>query len=505
MFDYIFDTSNIILRYKDLPCIFRDYTFEKISIRSQRHKKLLLNSTIVTMFVSKPDKNKNKDDKKGGKSNKNFTLDTKHKEMFEKFHSEYNNLSEYKRELSQLISEHNKLINKDKAERTDEDYNRLKDLNDSAKKLKKKIKCIESKKNYTKYILKSSNILFPYYQSCDNVDNVDDVGDSNSDEGQSENNTENIFAYLTVNKKKKENTENSGSEDEKEISGGEEEVSEGEDNISEISSESGNVKTVNRRNRYKTSNRASLLNKYMILNDKDYVQNKSKKRINDKCSNCNAEIMILQTEGKIVCEQCGVEEDVIINSEKPSFREPPSELTYFAYKRINHFNETLAQIQAKESTDIPEEIFDKIRNELKRERVTNMKQLNKKKIKKYLNRLGYNKYYEHAPYIIQKLSGKQLNIPKELEEKAKLMFRMAEEQFPKIKPADRKNFLNYNYMHYKIFEMLGYHDIKKNFPLLKGREKLHLQDQMLHDIAEILKKQFPPGNVWERFVYTDDC
>lgn len=446
------------------------------------------------MFVSKPDKNKNKDDKKGGKSNKNFTLDTKHKEMFEKFHSEYNNLSEYKRELSKILAEYDQLLNKDKADRTEDDYNRLKDLKDNKKILKKRIKSIESKKSYTKYILKSSNILFPYYQSRDNVD---DVGDSNSDEGQVEqNNIENIFAYLTVNKKKNSNNGNNGN-------GGGNGGNNGNNgnNGNEVPVENDENET--RKNRHRTSNRASLLNKYMILNDKNYVQAKSKKRLTDKCSNCNAEIMILQTEGKIVCETCGVEEDVIINSEKPSFREPPSELTYFAYKRINHFNETLAQIQAKESTDIPEEIFDKIKNELKRERVTNMKQLNKKKIKKYLNRLGYNKYYEHAPYIIQKLSGKQLNIPRELEEKAKLMFRMAEEQFPKIKPADRKNFLNYNYMHYKIFEMLGYHDIKKNFPLLKGREKLHLQDQMLHDIAEILKKQFPPGNVWERFVYTD--
>ncbi len=241
-----------------------------------------------------------------------------------------------------------------------------------------------------------------------------------------------------------------------------------------------------------------------IRNDKNYVQSRTKKRINDQCSNCGSEVMTLQTEGKTVCEHCGIEEDVIIISDKPSFREPPSELTYFAYKRINHFNETLAQIQAKESTDIPEEIFDKIRNELKRERVTNMKKLTKKMIKKYLNRLGYNKYYEHAPYIIQKISGKQLNIPRELEEQAKLMFRMAEEQFPKIKPPDRKNFLNYNYMHYKIFEMLGYHDIKKNFPLLKGKQKLHLQDQMLHDISEILKKKFPAGNIWYNFRYTDD-
>lgn len=430
------------------------------------------------MFAFKPEKNKN--NKKKGKTNKNFTLDTKHREMVNKFKTETKNLPQYKADLMEAQKSYDVLDNKDKDDMSGDDYNRLKDLKDKIKSLKKRIKRIENKKDYNKYILKSSDILFSYYQS---QDNVDDIVDSNSDEGTASNSVENIFTYLIADSSKKKE-QDTKKEQEKDNTRGD--------------------KSENKRRRGGTSNRASLLNKFMVLNDKNYVQNKTKKRVSDKCINCGEEVMILQTEGKIVCEHCGVEEDVIINSDKPSFREPPSELTYFAYKRINHFNETLAQVQAKESTDIPEHIFDEIKNELKRERITNMNKLNKKMIRKYLDRLGYNKYYEHAPYIIQKLSGKQLNIPRELEEQAKLMFRMAEEQFPKIKPPDRKNFLNYNYMHYKIFEMLGCHEIKKNFPLLKGKPKLHLQDQMLHAIAEILKKKFPPGNVWENFRYTDD-
>ena len=426
------------------------------------------------MFALKPDKVKNSSNKKNASSKKNYTLDTKHTEMIDKFQTEVKKLEQYRADLSDFQSEHDRLVNKDKKDMTVEDYNRLKDLKDGMKGLKKRVAAIENNKDYHKYILNTSNVLFSYYQSRDNVSQMDaDDPANNSDEDNKTTNAENIFAYLTTggNNEKKETPIQKESKKRSSVSG---------------------------------SDRASLLNKFMIINDKNYVRSKNKKRINDKCKNCSAEVTVMATEGKAVCEKCGVEEDVIINSDKPSFREPPSELTYFAYKRINHFNETLAQIQAKESTDIPEEIFDKIRNELSRERITNMKKLTKKIIKKYLNRLGYNKYYEHAPYIIQKLSGKQLNIPRELEEQAKLMFRMAEEQFPKIKPPDRKNFLNYNYMHYKIFEMLGYHDIKRNFPLLKGKQKLHLQDQMLHDIAEILKKKFPAGNVWENFEYTDD-
>ena len=57
-------------------------------------------------------------------------------------------------------------------------------------------------------------------------------------------------------------------------------------------------------------------------------------------------------------------EDIVINSEKVSYKDPPRESSYFAYKRINHFNEWLAQFQAKETTDIPEDVYDGILKEL---------------------------------------------------------------------------------------------------------------------------------------------
>ena len=48
----------------------------------------------------------------------------------------------------------------------------------------------------------------------------------------------------------------------------------------------------------------------------------------------------------------------------------PSEVSYFAYKRINRLNEWLAQFQAKESTEIPKDVFDLIWIEIKKERIT---------------------------------------------------------------------------------------------------------------------------------------
>lgn len=108
-----------------------------------------------------------------------------------------------------------------------------------------------------------------------------------------------------------------------------------------------------------------------------------------------------------------------------------------------------------------------------------------KKIKGYLKKLGYSKYYEHAVYIIYRLSGKQPpKLPPELEEKLRHMFKELQEPFAKVCPKDRKNFLSYSYVLHKCVELLGYDEYKELFPLLKSREKLHSQDKIWKEMCE---------------------
>ena len=70
----------------------------------------------------------------------------------------------------------------------------------------------------------------------------------------------------------------------------------------------------------------------------------------------------------MICERCGDETTILIDSDKPSYKDPPREISYFAYKRINHFNEWLAQFQAKETTEIPKEIYTTVYSELKKQK-----------------------------------------------------------------------------------------------------------------------------------------
>lgn len=209
------------------------------------------------------------------------------------------------------------------------------------------------------------------------------------------------------------------------------------------------------------------------------------------CEECGCEKNIIASEGIMVCESCGLTDLIVIDSERPSYREPPPEVSYFAYKRMNHFNELLNQTQGKETTEIPQNVITEIWSEIKKNRIKNLAELTPTKIRSYLKKLGHSKYYEHASYIIYRINGrKPPTISPEIEEKLKRMFREIQEPFAKVCPKGRKNFLSYSYIFHKFVELLGHDELKELFPLLKSRDKLHQQDIIWEGICKELRLQF---------------
>jgi hypothetical protein len=244
----------------------------------------------------------------------------------------------------------------------------------------------------------------------------------------------------------------------------------------------------------KTNNsKLDIYNNYLQKTEDKHYKSINKQSV-DYCENCNIEKKIFLSEGKMICNKCGDETFILIDSDKPSFKDPPREICYFAYKRINHFNEWLAQFQAKESTDIPKEIYNEIINELKKERLTDISLLTQHKLREILKKLKKNKYYEHIPHIINKLNGIPPPImSQEIEEELRRMFKEIQIPFHKHCPKDRKNFLSYSYVLHKFVQLLELDKFISCFLLLKSREKLHQQDQIWKKICSDLKWQFIPS------------
>ena len=213
-----------------------------------------------------------------------------------------------------------------------------------------------------------------------------------------------------------------------------------------------------------------------------------------KIAGCGSLLKISHINGTMQCFECGYTEDIVVESEKGSYNDPPNESNYFAYKRINHFNEWLSQFQAKVTTDISDKIYVDVHKELKKDIHLDWDNLNYAKVRGILKKLGYNKYYEHIPHIINVLSGKSApKVDRKTEDTLRALFKDIQEPFIKHCPKDRKNFLSYSYVLFKFCELLEYDDLLMYFPLLKSREKLQQQDIIWEKICEELHWQYIPS------------
>jgi len=235
----------------------------------------------------------------------------------------------------------------------------------------------------------------------------------------------------------------------------------------------------------------------------DYLRDVEKKNIykpqertSDVCKTCpDSNIIHFRDTSDLVCDGCGVIVAALISDELTyrEEQETSEKIVNYSYKRENHFNEWLSQFQAQEMTNIPTEVIDQLRSELKKMKIKNLEDITHAKIRGLLKKLRLNKYYEHVPYITHILNGiKPPNMPQELEEYLRIMFKDIQRPFDDNCPTERKNFLSYSYVLYKFCELLGEDDYLQYFPLLKSKEKLYQQDIIWNKICHDLKWEFIP-------------
>lgn len=393
------------------------------------------------------------------------TLDSKHTNMIKYFKDLQKSLPKKKQELKQLKSNYNELNKQSNKNLSNEQLHLKYKLQSDINALTTEIKKIEDNEEENNYYLHTGDLLLQYYDNIENsaLSSIEDIVADPSVQNSESSTKENF-----VNSKNSSNVLDF-------FSG----------KISDANAKSDDSDKIQR---------ADILDNYMKIIDPNYIHKPKFDYNYDKCKHCNIEKKLILNEGFMVCEQCGEMNYIIVDSDKPNYKEPPAEISYFAYKRSNHFNELIAQTQAKESTEIPQEVIDKILIEIKKERITNMVDVTPVRVRKYLKKLGYNKYYEHIAHIICRLNGRPpISISPEIEEKLRRMFREIQEPFMIARNTvakSRKNFQSYSYLIHKFLQLLGQDELASHFSLLKNKEKLLMQDQLWKNICGQLGWQF---------------
>ena len=363
-----------------------------------------------------------------------ITLDIKHKEFLNEFTKDENNtIPDFKIERQELRQ---KLIGSCQELSVEQKL----DIEDKITELTEKIRETKSKKK--EYFLDNSKFIFEYFE------NKKSISDGNSVQA-STNKTKMINTFFKIK----------------------------QDNTDELKQQRDNN---------------NIVIKYLSNIDDSFLDVNSFICQTDICQICHkGELIPLEDEGIMVCNSCSRIIPYLIENEKPSYKEPPKEVCFYAYKRINHFKEILAQFQGKETTQIPPDVIENIKLQIKKERIE-LAQITNIKTKEILKKLGYNKYYEHIPFIKDKLGIKPPIMSPELEETLCNLFVELQSPYSKFCPDDRVNFLNYYYTAYKLCELLGEEKYLSLFPLLKDREKRIEQDDIWKKICEELDWEFIP-------------
>lgn len=261
-------------------------------------------------------------------SNKRITLDAKHQEILDKIEEEKKELPSLKKELKDYLHEFTELKKIPKKNLSVEQFNQKYSLKNKIINLKNKIDDIQNNKSLNEYYLKVGNLLGVYYKNIDNP-NIDE-----EDENIEDNNEENHEKIIQESKTKKnnsvmsffENLEKNNTEKKEETI--DEEKKYKNTKISDFVKQKSNFK------------RTSILDDYLQKIDSEYNCNITIDKNSYKCSEClNEEMILLQSEGIQICKKCGLQQSIIIESDKPSFKDPPPEICYFSYKRVNHLNE----------------------------------------------------------------------------------------------------------------------------------------------------------------------
>jgi hypothetical protein len=355
------------------------------------------------------------------------TLDGKHKEIMTDFLKDecdiIPRLKEEKQQLLQQIS--NSTLNSNSNSFLP--IEQVMEIKDRIKEIKNTINDLKARKN--NYFLDNSKYIFEYFENKKNINNTDESGETvNSSKSQM------LFNFFKIQKTEKDNS------------------------LSE------------NRNR-------NIVQKYLSNIDESFIDMNSFVKATDVCQSCyKGELIPLDDEGVLICNVCAVSIPYLIENEKPSYKEPPKEVCFYAYKKINHFKEILAQFQGKETTQIPDDVIEQIQQQIKKERI-GLEQLTHYKTKEILKKLGFNKYYEHIAFIKNKLGLKPPVFSPELEDTLCNLFMEIQSPYSKTCPDFRVNFLNYYYVLFKFCELLGESQYLADIPMLKDREKLIEQDE----------------------------
>ena len=195
--------------------------------------------------------------------------------------------------------------------------------------------------------------------------------------------------------------------------------------------------TVTKLARSRNALRSSLVHEYATTSG---CVAKLQPRPEDACPFCHVPMLLQHVKSVLVCRECGYAVAYLDNTTSNISYTDEYEFSSFAYKRISHFDDTLKQVQGKETYTLPDALVTQVVAEFVKQRVPKHA-ITQNKIRVVLKALRLRRAYDHVSQLYTRITGRKApRITFEQEEMCRNMFVRMQPPFESICPKDRSAF-----------------------------------------------------------------
>ncbi len=217
--------------------------------------------------------------------------------------------------------------------------------------------------------------------------------------------------------------------------------------------------------------------------------------INYDICECSNRMIVQPNTSELICIKCGAVQMLLgsVIEDIHFFSQEGNRYRHGSYDPSRHCKFWIERIQAKENTYINPDSIAKIEKCIKRDKITNLKNISIKQFRLYLKQTNLSRLNDHIPLIKKIITG---YIPPQLTygELHTLFnyFDKATKTYEIIKPSGKKNSLYYPFLIYKILELI-ISDIEKREGLLNC---IHLQSY---------ETLIDNDKIWKEICKSNDC
>lgn len=202
------------------------------------------------------------------------------------------------------------------------------------------------------------------------------------------------------------------------------------------------------------------------------------------CCECKIELQ-REDDFLFVCPMCGFAVKHLASVASYQENNRINVAQRYVYDKRAHFGDSIKKFQAKQNTTISEDVYRDLWDKLNSHDIP-IERLTKDHLYEFLKLTGHSDHYEDITLIFCEMTKKPAPNISHLEQKLFSLFDEVDPVYERVKPQGRVNFLNGQFVLFKLLQKLKYPCREEDFYILKTREKMLEHDQIWKKICNEL-------------------